>query len=61
VCQIDRSVNSAYAKRKGQSPNPVVSDGGRYTAFQTARAGGAAGAGRGTFLYDPAKAPKAKR
>ena len=40
-----------------KAPNPVVSDGGRYTAFQTARVG----VGRGIFLYDFAKAPKPKR
>jgi hypothetical protein len=44
-----------------KAPNPVVSDDGRYMAFQTARAGGAVGAGRGTFLHDLAKAPKAPR
>jgi hypothetical protein len=30
-------------------------------AFQMARVGRAAGAGRGTFLYDLTKAPKAAR
>jgi hypothetical protein len=35
-----------------KAPNSVVSDDGRYMAFHTARAGGAAGAGRDTFLYD---------
>jgi hypothetical protein len=44
-----------------KAPNPAVSAGGRYMAFQTARVGGAAGAGRGTFLYDFAKAPNARR
>jgi hypothetical protein len=43
------------------APNPVVSDDGRYMASQTARVGRVAGAGRGTFLYDLAKAPKAPR
>jgi hypothetical protein len=41
-----------------KSSNPVVSDGGRYTSFQTARAGGATGAGRGIFLYDFTKPGK---
>jgi hypothetical protein len=44
-----------------KAPNPAVSAGGRYMAFQMARVGGAAGVGRGTFLHDLAKAPKAKR
>ena len=44
-----------------KSPNPVVSDDGRYMAFQTARVGRVAGAGQGTFLHDLAKAPKAQR
>ena len=44
-----------------KAPNSVVSDDGRYTAFQMARVGGAAGVGRGIFLYDFAKAPKPKR
>ena len=44
-----------------KSSNPAVSAGGRHTAFQMARVGRAAGAGRGTFLYDLTKAPKAAR
>ncbi len=42
-----------------KSSNPVVSDDGRYMAFQMARVGDPAGVGRGIFLYDFAKAPKA--
>ena len=44
-----------------KSSSPVVSDDGRYMAFQMARVGGAVGSGRGTFLHDLAKAPKAPR
>ena len=44
-----------------KAPNPAVSAGGWYMAFQTARVGDLAGADRGTFLYDLAKAPKAQR
>jgi hypothetical protein len=42
-----------------KSSNPVVSDDGRYMAFQMAKVGDPAGVGRGIFLYDFAKAPKA--
>jgi hypothetical protein len=44
-----------------KAPNPVVSDGGRYMAFQMAKVGDKARVGRGIFLYDFAKAPKAPR
>ena len=44
-----------------KSSNPVVSDDGRYMAFPDGQGGGPAGVGRGIFLYDFAKAPKAKR
>lgn len=37
--------------------NPVISDDGRYMAFQMARSGEAAGVGFGIFLYDFEKAP----
>lgn len=37
--------------------NPVVSDDGRFIAFQMGRAGEAAGVGHGIFVYDIAKAP----
>jgi hypothetical protein len=40
-----------------RSSNPVVSDDGRYMAFQMGRSGVAAGIGYGLFLYDFAKAP----
>jgi hypothetical protein len=39
-----------------KSSNPVVSDDGRFMAFQMARVGDPAGVGRGIFLYDFAKA-----
>jgi hypothetical protein len=39
----------------------VVSDDGRYMAFQMAKVRDPAGVGRGIFLYDFAKAPKPKR
>ncbi len=35
-----------------KSSNPVVSDDGRYMAFQVARVGDWAGVGRGIFIYD---------
>ena len=44
-----------------KAPNPAVSAGGWYMAFQMAKVGNATRAGRGIFLYDLAKAPKAKR
>ena len=44
-----------------KAPNSVVSDDGRYMAFQMAKVGNTTRVGRGTFLYDFAKAPKAKR
>jgi hypothetical protein len=44
-----------------KAPNPAVSAGGWYMAFQMARAGGAADAGQGTFIHHLAKAPKAPR
>ena len=42
-----------------KASNPVVSDDGRYMAFQTARTTEAAGVGHGIFLYDFEKAAKA--
>ncbi len=35
-----------------RASNPVVSDDGRYMAFQMGRSGVAAGTGWGIFLYD---------
>jgi Tol biopolymer transport system component len=35
-----------------QATNPVISDDGRYMAFQIAKKGDAAGVGRGIFLFD---------
>jgi hypothetical protein len=35
-----------------RSSNPVISDDGRYMAFQMGRSGVAAGTGYGIFLYD---------
>ena len=35
-----------------QATNPVVSDDGRFMAFQIAKKGEAAGVGRGIFLFD---------
>ncbi len=40
-----------------KSSNPVVSDEGRFMAFQMAKVGDPAGVGRGIFLYDLSKAP----
>ena len=40
-----------------RASNPVVSDDGRYMAFQMGRSGVAAGIGYGLFLYDFTKAP----
>ncbi len=37
--------------------NPVVSDDGRFIAFQMGRSGEAAGVGHGIFVYDISKAP----
>jgi Tol biopolymer transport system component len=39
-----------------RASNPVISDDGRYMAFQMGRSGEAAGTGFGIFLYDFAKA-----
>jgi hypothetical protein len=39
-----------------KASNPVVSDDGKYMAFQMAKVGDPAGVGRGIFLYDFAKA-----
>jgi hypothetical protein len=39
-----------------RASNPVVSDDGRFMAFQMARSGQAAGVGYGIFLYDFQKA-----
>lgn len=42
-----------FSDREGyKSSNPVVSDDGRYMAFQVARVGDWAGVGRGIFIYD---------
>jgi hypothetical protein len=43
-----------------RASNPVVSDDGRYMAFQMGRSGVAAGIGYGLFLYDFQKAPAAR-
>jgi len=46
-----------------KASNPVVSDDGRYIAFQVARRGDSAGVGRGIFIFDIEKfeaRPKAK-
>lgn len=40
-----------------KASNPVVSDDGRFMAFQMAKVGDPAGVGRGLFLYDLAAAP----
>ncbi|HET7212823.1 MAG TPA: hypothetical protein VFL79_04505 [Terriglobia bacterium] len=40
-----------------KASNPVVSDDGRYMAFQMAKVGDPAGVGRGIFVYDFTKAP----
>lgn len=40
-----------------RSSNPVISDDGRYMAFQMGRSGVAAGTGYGIFLYDFEAAP----
>lgn len=42
-----------------KASNPVVSDDGRFIAFQMARAGESAGVGHGLFVYDLAPAPAA--
>jgi hypothetical protein len=41
-----------------KASNPVVSDDGRFMAFQMAKVGDPAGVGRGIFVYDFAKARK---
>ncbi len=43
-----------------RASNPVVSDDGRYMAFQMGRSGVAAGIGYGLFLYDFGKAPTSR-
>ena len=53
--QYERLIHfSDYAGYK--SSNPVVSDDGRFIAFQMARSVDAAGVGHGIFIYDVAKA-----
>lgn len=42
----------------GKSSNPVVSDDGKYMAFQLARASDLAGIGYGIFIYDLEKSPQ---
>ena len=44
-----------------KASNPVVSDDGRFIAFQMARSGEAAGVGHGIFLLDLLKAPATQR
>lgn len=43
-----------------KASNPVVSDDGRFIAFQVARVGDPAGVGRGILIYDLQKAPAAR-
>jgi hypothetical protein len=44
-----------------KASNLVVSDDGRFIAFQMAKASEAAGVGHGIFIYDIQKAAQAKR
>lgn len=44
-----------------KASNPVVSDDGRYIAFQMGHAGEAAGIGHGIFIYDVAAAAAARK
>jgi hypothetical protein len=44
-----------------KASNPVVSDDGRYMAFQMAKVGDPAGVGRGIFVYDFTEAPASRR
>lgn len=44
-----------------KASNGVISDDGRYLAFQLAKASEAAGVGHGIFIYDFGKAKKARR
>ncbi|HXG08851.1 MAG TPA: hypothetical protein VNK04_03600 [Gemmataceae bacterium] len=41
-----------------KASNPVISDDGKFMAFQMARVGDPAGVGRGIFVYDFSKAPR---
>ena len=43
-----------------KATNPVVSDDGRFMAFQMAKVGDPAGVGRGIFIYDFEKAEKVR-
>jgi len=43
-----------------RATNPVISDDGRFMAFQVARASESAGVGHGIFILDLEKAPKAQ-
>jgi Tol biopolymer transport system component len=43
-----------------KASNPVVSDDGRFMAFQMAKVGDPAGVGRGIFLYDFARAARTR-
>jgi len=45
---------------EGKASNPVVSDDGKFIAFQMARASDAAGIGYGIFIYDIEKAQQGK-
>jgi hypothetical protein len=44
-----------------KASNPVVSDDGRYIAFQMAKAADSAGVGHGIFIFDIQKAPRPSR
>ena len=44
-----------------KASNPVVSDDGRFIAFQLAKSGDAAGVGHGIFLYDVERAGQGER
>ncbi len=50
---------SNYAGYKAS--NPVVSDDGRYMAFQVAKRGDMAGVGRGILIFDLADYKKAEK
>jgi Tol biopolymer transport system component len=59
-CQYERlTFFSDYPGYKAS--NPVVSDDGKYIAFQLAKSNESAGVGHGLFIYDLKKAEKSKR
>jgi len=58
---LSKTFGDAYEVELESGSNPVVSDDGRFIAFQYARLGDRAGVGRGIFVLDLKKREQTKK